>query len=440
MSEQNNNISDNAGYAEKDVNKAEFEYALPFNQENKKKNTDENYVSNCKELNDYALPFDKNNERKKNNDTEVAGAFDDLDDYVYAKPVKISKNNPHKSNEKKKKFKGWRKWLVIALTVIASLLIVGVVALFLLTNMGKNQMLESNDTVVLQVPDNAEGNENGRYVTYKGKNYQYNENITSILCMGIDKEALVENNQGYGTNGDADVLFLVTLDTVSGKTNLISISRDTMAEIDAYSMEGKYIGTKNQQICLAYAYGDGKKTSCENQVAAVRRMFYNVPVNSYFALDLTGISALNDAVGGVEVECLETFGEFTKGETVTLIGDMAEHYVRLRDVEKLESNFLRMERQKQFIQGFFSKVVLQTKQDIMTPINLYNEATPYMETNINVSKATYLAGNILQKKFSELNMQTVPGELKQGEVYAEYYVNEEEFYEMFLNVFYTPVE
>ena len=70
-------------------------------------------------------------------------------------------------------------------------------------------------------------------------------------------------------------------------------------------------------------------------MAAVRRLFYNVPINSYVALDLDGISYMNDAVGGVGLTPIETFRNFTEGETVTLWGKDAESYVRYRDTTKL---------------------------------------------------------------------------------------------------------
>lgn len=388
---------------------------------------------------DFALPFDKDKdgEAKGNH----ASAFDDMEDYVFLTPAKKRKNSHGRHSRKKnKRLRGWRKALVIILTVLVVLMAGGVTSFVVLTNIGRGQMLDDNVNASINVPDNIDSDQNGKYIYYKGKKYQINENITSILFMGIDKESLNENDAEYGTNGDADVLALMTFDTLNGKTNLISVSRDIMTDIDVYSLEGNYVGTENKQICLAYAYGNGRETSCEKQVSAVRRLFYNVPISSYFAIDLSSIGTLNDVVGGVTVTSPETIGEFKEGEEVTLYGDMAESFVRSRNIKQLDSNNSRMERQRMYIKGFFNKVVSQTKKNIMTPIDLYNAASPYMVTNIDASKVTYMAGNILQKNFSDLNMQTVPGQLKQGETYAEYYVDEEKFFEMFLNIYYNPVD
>ena len=130
----------------------------------------------------------------------------------------------------------------------------------------------------------------------------YNEDLVSILFLGVDKEAFEEGGTvGDGKAGQADALFLLVLDTKTGKSRLIAISRDTMTDVNVYSDLGNFIGTEKLQLCLAYTYGDGKEKSCENTVRAVSRLFYGMPVAAYAALDLDAIAVLTDAVGGVEV-------------------------------------------------------------------------------------------------------------------------------------------
>jgi anionic cell wall polymer biosynthesis LytR-Cps2A-Psr (LCP) family protein len=129
--------------------------------------------------------------------------------------------------------------------------------------------------------------EQGKEVTYQGEKYVYNEDLVSILFLGVDKEAFEEGGTvGDGKAGQADALFLLVLDTKTGKSRLIAISRDTMTDVNVYSDLGNFIGTEKLQLCLAYMYGDGKEKSCENTVRAVSRLFYGMPVAAYAALDL----------------------------------------------------------------------------------------------------------------------------------------------------------
>lgn len=387
---------------------------------------------------EYALPVEEKDRGFGKSGTNRRGsAKDDLNDYIYMTPVKNSSS--HKKEKKKKKL--WLKILIGILIGLIVLILSGIITLFVLINVGKGAMLDANKTAIINVPTYVQQVEqDGKTIVYNGKTYKYNEAITSILFMGIDRDQFADDDENLGTNGDADALMLLTYDTSNGNTDLISISRDTMADIDVYSKDGTYIGIEKQQICLAYAYGDGKETSCTNQVNAVSRLFYNIPISSYLSMDLDAVSVLNDAVGGVTVTSPQTFKEFTKGETVTLYGESAETFVRNRDTSVLDSNNSRMERQRVYIESFFKTLAAGTKENLMLPVDLFNAASPYTVTNIDIPKVTYLASNILEKDFSEIEMQNVPGEVVQGEVYAEYHLDQEKFFEMFLNVYYTPVD
>ena len=387
---------------------------------------------------EYALPVEEKDRGFGKSGTKRRGsAKDDLNDYIYMTPVKNSSS--HKKEKKKKKL--WLKILIGILIGLIVLILSGIITLFVLINVGKGAMLDANKTAIINVPTYVQQVEqDGKTIVYNGKTYKYNEAITSILFMGIDRDQFADDDENLGTNGDADALMLLTYDTSNGNTDLISISRDTMSDIDVYSKDGTYIGIEKQQICLAYAYGDGKETSCTNQVNAVSRLFYNIPISSYLSMDLDAVSVLNDAVGGVTVTSPQTFKEFTKGETVTLYGESAETFVRNRDTSVLDSNNSRMERQRVYIESFFKTLAAGTKENLMLPVDLFNAASPYTVTNIDIPKVTYLASNILEKDFSEIEMQNVPGEVVQGEVYAEYHLDQEKFFEMFLNVYYTPVD
>ena len=352
--------------------------------------------------------------------------------------IKKRKKSSHKGSHKH--LKRWQKVIIIVLCVLIAIALAAIGTVAVLLNTGKSDMTTKIEDVSLKVPDNIENHENGEHITYKGDRYMYNENLASILFMGVDKRDFETEDDTYGQNGDADALMLLVYDTKTSKSTLVSISRETIADVEAYSTEGKYVGTKKEQICLAYSYGDGKEKSCENEVAAVRRLFYNVPINSYVALDLDGISYMNDAVGGVELTPIETFRNFTEGETVTLWGKDAESYVRYRDTTKLLSNNSRMKRQKQYLNAFFNQLVTSTKADVTTLLDLYNAASPYMMTNVGANKAAYLASEALQNNFNALNMQNVPGEVKMGEKYAEYHIDEDAFFEMFLNIFYVKLD
>ena len=58
---------------------------------------------------------------------------------------------------------------------------------------------------------------------------------------------------------------------------------------------------RTERISLSHCFGKGKEDSCQLTVEAVSNLLYDVPVDFYIALNLDGISELNDLLGGIEV-------------------------------------------------------------------------------------------------------------------------------------------
>lgn len=336
------------------------------------------------------------------------------------------------------------KVCVIVLCVLVVILLLAVVSFLILRAQGKRNLTERENEAAITTIEEAEAEENGKYVVYKGEKYCYNENVISILCMGIDTSISETGEDTIGENGQADALVLAVLDSETGDLSLVNISRDSMVDVNRYNVEGQYLGTKEMQICLAYAYGDGREGSCLNTVESVSRLMYGMPIHAYAAIDYNGISVLNDAVGGVTVQVLEDLTQqdsaLVKGATVTLDGDQAHAYVRSRDKSILESNNMRMARQKQYMLAFLQKALSQVRSNPGSLLSLYQTAGDYMVTNVGFSEVTYLASLVMDTGISEGAMYSVPGEVVQGDTYAEFIPDEQGLYELILDVFYEKTD
>ena len=340
------------------------------------------------------------------------------------------------------------KWKIV-LGVVLLLILAVVLGFFAMRQMGKKSLLnhETIDGVDISAPEGVQIEEEGKTVLYNGKKYRRNDAVTSILCMGIDREDLEEETGLTGENGQADTLVLAVLDTSTGNLTLINISRDSMVDVDLYNIQDEYVETREMQLCLSYAYGDGKEASCKNTIKSVSRLMYGIPIDGYAAIDLSVIRMLNDAIGGVEVEVLEDMTDWNpnwvQGAHVLLQGDQAETYVRSRHSEgekaTVDSNNLRMSRQMQYLRNFVNKLISVVKKDLTMPVTLYNNITSNMVTDITASEVTYLASLVVEGRFGDQNIITVPGEIMMGEEYAEYHVDDEALYQILLDVFYTEV-
>lgn len=344
--------------------------------------------------------------------------------------------------EAPKKKGGAKKIILRILLIIGIFLLAAAVALaatvMIMRHIGEKS-LKKEPVKISPVEDSQieTSPEDGDYtIEYNGEKYAYNENIVAFVVMGIDKEDIHEV-VGAGDNGQSDVIFLVLADTADGSVDMVSVSRDTMVDVNKYTTTGQPNGVEKMQLCLAYAYGDGKHTSCENVANSVSRLFYGVPISGYVAIDLDAISVLTDAVDGVTVPAFNE--ELTEeiGGTVVLDGESAETYLRRRDIEKLDSNSARMKRQNYYLDAFIKKAVSQTKSDVSTPLNLYNGLEEYMVTDVSASEAVYMVTEYLGG-IERMTKHAVKGTVAQGENdYAEFTVDTKAMDELIIKLFYN---
>ena len=95
-------------------------------------------------------------------------------------------------------------------------------------------------------------------IQYNNKEYQYNNQLKIYLLMGVDTELTVnESISSEEGPGQSDAMFLLVADPQTMKMSVISINRNTMTRIEAFSESGGSVGYYNMQLCLQYAYGDG---------------------------------------------------------------------------------------------------------------------------------------------------------------------------------------
>ena len=324
---------------------------------------------------------------------------------------------------------------ISALAIILALILAFVGTFAYLESSGKNELEDVSDQTDYQ-----------ETIEYNGNKYVYNNDVIAIAFMGVDKRDLGLENNNIGTGGQSDADILLTINTKTGKAKAIAIPRDTMVDVDLYSESGIFLRSEKMQLCLSYAYGDGKAKSAENTANSISRILYDVPITKYFALDLNGIAPINDSIGGVTVESLYDFKDLgiKKGDKIKLTGDMTEKYVRQRDMDTVNASLNRTARQVQYIKAFASQVVPAVSQDFSVVSRLYDTASKYSTTNLSLSNVTYLASLMLSKGITNFDTVTLEGEMKESTkkdyadyVYAEFYPDKDKLMQLVLDTFYT---
>ena len=241
-------------------------------------------------------------------------------------------------------------------------------------------------------------------------------------------------------------MFLLLLNPHNKQADLIAINRNSMTDVDVFDADGNYTGVFTKQIALQHGYGDGGEESCKRQVQAVSRMFHNIPIDSYAALSMDAIPELNDAVGGITVDVLDDiiYPEYDmdlhQGDAVTLYGEKAYWYIRLRNEDEFNSNELRLKRQKQYMTAFAAAAKQKASSDIRVAVQLFQLAQKYMVTNIDLSSFTYLATEALGYQFNIENIYSLEGETLQGNQFEEFYVDDDALQDLIIRLFYELVE
>ena len=241
--------------------------------------------------------------------------------------------------------------------------------------------------------------------------------------------------------GQADSIFIVSLDRAEETIQVLSIPRDTITEIEVFNPSGTSLGMTDNHINLQYAYGDGKEESCELMKTAVSNLLRGLPIQGYYSMNISGISEVGKLVGDVEIvvpdDSLEEHDPYFKEvATVIINGDNAEEFLRYRDTGKSQSALVRQERQKTYLKALIPKLQEKMQTDSSFVGRLLDDIQPYTVTNMGNDvfvKLLNAAGN------STLETQTVPGEGVEGKYYDEYHVNEDELYRLILSMFYHKI-
>ncbi len=158
----------------------------------------------------------------------------------------------------------------------------------------------------------------------------------SFLLLGIDKRET--------DTGRADTIIVVTVNPNDKSTKMISIPRDTYAEIIGLQ--------KKDKINHSYAFGgmDMVKVTVENLL--------QIPIDYTISINMEGFIDLVDTVNGVDIDntlAFEMDNHLYKLGHIHLEGVQTLAYVRMR-YQDPHGDFGRQERQKIVLRAIYEKL------------------------------------------------------------------------------------
>lgn len=278
--------------------------------------------------------------------------------------------------DKKRLYKG----LGIAVGVLA----LGIVVIGVVLGMADHYRINSDSST-----DSRE------MITYKNETYVKKGNLETYLIAGIDAPGKVEKVTEYDGTGQCDVLAVIVRDRSTDQCKLLSIDRNTITAVKSLDNDGTYLDTTDIQISLAHAMGFDQQVRAENTVDAVSHLLGDQTIDGYAMVNMGAIQVVNDMVGGVTVTIEDDFSDvdpsMKKGETVTLMGEQAEKYVRSRKEISDGSNQNRMSRQSTYEEAFKPAFRNKCAENSKFPLEVYHAMEDYMTTNISAKKFCRLA-------------------------------------------------
>lgn len=220
----------------------------------------------------------------------------------------------------------------------------------------------------------------------------------TIALFGVDSN---EKRQSEGDGQRSDSIMVLSINPDKKTTEIVSISRDTQAEIVGHDSVEK--------INHAYAYGGP-----DMAVKSLEKLL-DVPIDHYATVDMDGIKGMVDEIGGVDVISNATFSysgySFVKGEKTHLDGDKALAFIRSRKEEGAGGDFGRQERQQLVLRGIaneltsvksltnFNGVTDQIKENVTTDLSLGELNTvrsKYQKANENMNRLELQGGGGIQ--------------------------------------------
>lgn len=278
-------------------------------------------------------------------------------------------------------------------------------------------------------------------LTYQGVDYPMKRHLQTVLLIGTDGAEQYHENDTimpeYYNDSQADFLMLLVLDLQANTAEVIQLNRDTMTEVPWLDVLGKFGGTETKQLCLAFNYGDGGASSCKNTVNAVSGLLFDAPIQGYIQIPMTAIPVLNDLVGGVPVTMTEDLTKvdpaFVKGATVRLNGRQAERFLRIRSALEDDTNIARMGRHRIYMDSFQVCAREAFHSDSEFAQKLLKEMAEYLQSNLSAQQITDLITRLDQSEIAPV--RTPKGDLKIGERYYEFYVDEDSLWEIVKSVY-----
>jgi len=329
---------------------------------------------------------------------------------VTKKSVRTSRKSSS-NNAPRKSQKGHRArwfWISLALTAIAGVSAVG--GALLAFSLAAVPLRQAKLT-----PAQAAIFGKKETISYKNLNIPQLSRPVNILVLGTkvltsDVQSKPKENESYfslvnSVSGLTDTMMLVRLDPTQNKLSVLSIPRDTQAEIRDHGL---------RKINEANALG-GPSLAAES----TSHLLGDVPIDRYLRVNVQAIEKLVDALGGVTVyvpkdmkyqdDSQHLYINLKEGKQ-HLDGDKTLQLLRFRK-DNL-GDIGRIQRQQMVTRALVEQAL--KPQTLLKIPDILSILQAYIDTNLTTEELFAIAGLAAQTKRNDVQMLMLPGDFSRN--------------------------
>ncbi len=247
---------------------------------------------------------------------------------------------------------------------------------------------------------------------------EFMKNKVNILMLGWDQspEREEEDNDVYrdeDNNYRSDVIILLTIDFEKNRVDMISIPRDTYAPI--YNTKGRW------KINAAFAKGGSAEGEGFEYAMYTVSALLGVPIQYYAGVDMVGLKAVVDAMGGVDYDVdvrINLNGRILEKGYQHLDGQQVLDYCRAR--KGISTDVGRADRQQRMLFTIFEQ--LKSRNQLVNIPKIYGSVQDKIRTNLNSEQIAALAVFAMGLDMNDLNRHTLEGSYVNDVYSASFYV------------------
>jgi polyisoprenyl-teichoic acid--peptidoglycan teichoic acid transferase len=322
----------------------------------------------------------------------------------------VSAKNSDRHNNRNKDVNGKKfraNWLFVGLGLAGVALVSATAGAILAVSMSSTPLKQSK----LSEQEAAVFNQE-EAISYESLNLPKLSRPVNILVMGtkvltsdLDEKEKPKEDLGYHAlvdsfDGLADTMLLLRFDPKKGDLSVLSIPRDTQAEIKGHGL---------RKINEANYYG-GPALSAET----VSNLLGGVKVDRYMRVNIQGVEKLIDALGGVTMyvpkdmkyqdDSQHLYINLKKGKQ-HLDGAKAVQFLRFRYDEF--GDISRVQRQQTFMRALVEQSL--KPQTLLKLSDVLEVIQSHIDTNLTVEELLALSGYASQRERSKVQMLMLPG-------------------------------